>query len=81
MYANCSSLLISEMYLLRGLSFVEDLRFNVRSEHVQGCSCRGYGGGLGGYQPGVYLPFKALFLVLKERNTANSRQLIWRQGN
>ena len=32
-------------------------------EQVPGCMGRGLGGGLGGYQPGVYVPLKALFLV------------------
>ena len=35
----------------------------------QGCTCAGWlwegEGGLGDHQPGVYVPLKALFLVLK----------------
>ena len=50
------------MYLIKVLSFVWDLRFNVRA-----CACAGWlregEGGLGDYQPGVYVPLKALFLV------------------
>ena len=30
-------------------------------EQVPGCMGRGLGAGLGGYQPGVYVPLKALF--------------------
>ena len=52
------------MYLIRVLSFIGDVRFNVRGEHVAGCLGRGSRRGLGGYQPGVYVPLKALFLVL-----------------
>ena len=33
----------------------------VRGEHVW---VGGFGVGVGGYQPGVYVPLKALFLVL-----------------
>ena len=51
------------MYLIKVLSFVWDLRFNVRA-----CACAGWlregEGGLGDYQPGVYVPLKALFLVV-----------------
>ena len=32
-------------------------------EQVPGCMGRGLGAGLGGYQPGVYVPLNALFLV------------------
>ena len=50
------------MYLIKVLSFNWDLRFNVRA-----CACAGWlregEGGLGDYQPGVYVPLKALFLV------------------
>ena len=56
--------MVSKMYLIRVLFFVGDVMFNVRGEHVPGCLDTGYGGGLGGYQPGVYVPLKALFLVL-----------------
>ena len=31
------------MYLIRVLSFIEDLRFNVRREYVPGCMGRGRG--------------------------------------
>ena len=54
-------MLISKMFLIRVLSFIWDFRFNVRGEHVPG-GC-GREDGLGGYQPGVYVPLKALFLV------------------
>ena len=63
MYVKYFTLLISKMYLIRVLSFIGDVRFNVRGEHVPGCLGRGWGRGLGGYQPGVYVPLKALFLV------------------
>ena len=33
----CFTVLISKVYLIRVLSFIGDLRFNVRGEHVQGC--------------------------------------------
>ena len=57
-------MLISKVYLIRVMSFIEDLRFNVRGEHVPGRMDRGQGqGGLDGYQPGVYVPLKAFFLV------------------
>ena len=50
------------MYLIKVLSFVWDLRFNVRA-----CACAGWlregECGLGDYQTGVYVPHKALFLV------------------
>ena len=42
-------LLISKMYLIRLLSFIGDVRFNVRGEHVPGCLGRGWGRGLGGF--------------------------------
>ena len=32
----CFTVLISKVYLIRVLSFIGDLRFNVRGEHVQG---------------------------------------------
>ena len=35
------TLLISKMYLMRVLSFVGDVRFNIRGEHVPGCLGRG----------------------------------------
>ena len=55
--------MVSKMYLIRVLFFVGDVMFNVRGEHVPGCLGRGKGRGLGGYQPGVCVPLKALFLV------------------
>ena len=36
----CFTVLISKVYLIRVLSFIGDLRFNVRGEHVQGCMGR-----------------------------------------
>ena len=33
--------LVSKMYLIRVLSFIGDVRFNVRGEHVPGCSMSG----------------------------------------
>ena len=33
--------LISKMYLIRVLSFIGDVRFNVSGEHVPGCSMTG----------------------------------------
>ena len=56
-------LVVSKMYLIRVLFFVGDVMFNVRGEHVPGS----LGRGLGGYQPGVYVPLKALFLVFNNR--------------
>ena len=41
--------LVSKMYLIRVLSFIGDVRFNVRGEHVPGCLGRGWGSGLGGF--------------------------------
>ena len=41
--------LVSKMYLIRVLSFIGDVRFNVRGEHVPGCLGRGWGWGLGGF--------------------------------
>ena len=43
------TLLISKMYLIRVLSFIGDVRFNVRGEHVPGCLGRGWGRGLGSF--------------------------------
>ena len=39
----------SKMYLIRVLSFIGDVRFNVRGEHVPGCLGTGWGRGLGGF--------------------------------
>ena len=50
MYVKYFTLLISKMYLMRVLSFVGDVRFNVNGEHVPGCLGRGLQGrGLGGF--------------------------------
>ena len=46
MYEQYFTLLISKMYLIRVLSFIGDVRFNVRGEHVPGCLGRGGDGGL-----------------------------------
>ena len=40
-YAKSFTLLISKMYLIRVLSFIGNVRFNVRGEHVPGCLGRG----------------------------------------
>ena len=42
----CFTVLISKVYLIRVLSFIGDLRFNVRGEHVQGYIGRGREGAL-----------------------------------
>ena len=41
LYAKYFTLLISKMYLTRVLSFIGNVRFNVRGEHVPGCLGRG----------------------------------------
>ena len=41
--------LFLKMYLIRVLSFIGDVRFNVRDEHVPNCLGRGWGRGLGGF--------------------------------
>ena len=41
LYVKYFTLLISKMYLMRVLSFIGDVRFNVRGEHVPGCLGRG----------------------------------------
>ena len=46
MYVKYFTLLISKMYLIRVLSFIGDVRFNVRGEHVLSCLGRGGEGGL-----------------------------------
>ena len=51
-----------KMYLLRVLSLIQELRFNV-SVSVSMSGAVGLGVGVGSYQPGVYVPLKALFLV------------------
>ena len=53
------------MYLLRVLSLIQELRFNVSvSVSMSGSGAVGLGVGVGSYQPGVYVPLKALFLVI-----------------
>ena len=53
-----------KMYLLRVLSLIQELRFNVSvSVSMSGSLAVGLGVGVGSYQPGVYVPLKALFLV------------------
>ena len=53
-----------KMYLLRVLSLIQELRFNVSvSVNMSGSGVVGLGVGVGSYQPGVYVPLKALFLV------------------
>ena len=42
--------------------FIRELRFNV-SVNMSGSGAVGLGVGVGSYQPGVYVPLKALFLV------------------
>ena len=49
-----------KMYLLRVLSLIQELRFNV-SVSMSGSGAMGLG--VGSYQPGVYVPLKAFFLV------------------
>ena len=54
-----------KMYLLRVLSLIQKLRYNVSvSASMSGSGAVGLGVGVGSYQPGVYVPLKALFLVL-----------------
>ena len=54
-----------KMYLLKVLSLIQELRFNVSvSVSMSGSGAVGLGVGVGSYQPGVYVPLKALFLVL-----------------
>ena len=51
-------------YLLRVLSLIQELRFNVSvSVSMSGSGAVDVGVGVGSYQPGVYVPLKALFLV------------------
>ena len=55
--------------LLRVLSLIQELRFNVSvSVSMSGSWAVGLGVGVGSYQPGVYVPLKALFLVCKPQN-------------
>ena len=49
-----------KVYLLRVLSLIQELRFNV-SVSMSGSGAVGSGVGVGSYQPGVYVPLKALF--------------------
>ena len=52
------------MFLIRVLSFIGDLRFNVGGEQsLQGGWGERVGRWIGGYQPGVYVPLKALFIA------------------
>ena len=56
-----------KMYLLRVLSLIQELRFNVSvSVSMSGSGAVGLWVGVGvvSYQPGVYVPLKALFLVV-----------------
>ena len=54
-----------KMYLLRVLSLIQELRFNVSvSVSMSGSGAVDLGVGVGSYQPGVYVPLKALFLVV-----------------
>ena len=46
------------------LSLIWELRFNVSGVSMSGLGAMGFGVGVGGYQPGVYVPLKALFLVI-----------------
>ena len=41
LYAKCFTVLISKVYLIWVLSFIGDLRFNVRGEQEPGCMGRG----------------------------------------
>ena len=53
-----------KMYLLRVLSLIQELRFNVSvSVSMSGSGAMDLGVGKGSYQLGVYVPLKALFLV------------------
>ena len=53
-----------KMYLLRVLSLIQELRFNVSvSVSMSGSGVVDLGVGVGSYQPGVYVPLKVLFLV------------------
>ena len=55
-----------KMYLWRVLSLIQELRFSVSvSVSMSGSGAVDLGVGVGSYQPGVYVPLKALFLVLK----------------
>ena len=46
------------------LSLIQEFRFNV-SVNMSGSGAMGLGVGVGSYQPGVYMPLKALFLAFK----------------
>ena len=55
------------MFLLRVLSLIQELRLNVSvSVSMSGSGAVVLGVGVGSYQPGVYVPLKALFLVLNK---------------
>ena len=62
------------MYLLSVLSLIQELRFNVS---VSMSGVVGLGLGVGSYQPGVYVPLKALFLVLKPKRDNYDRNCIF----
>ena len=57
---------ILKIYLLRVLFLIRELRFNL-SVNMFGSRAVGLGVGVGSYQPGVYVPLKALFLVCSDR--------------
>ena len=48
---------------MRVVFFIRELKFNV-SVNMSGPGTVGLGVGVGSNQPGVYMPLKALFLVL-----------------
>ena len=64
------------MYLLSVLSLIQELRFNV-SVSVSMSGVVGLGLGVGSYQPGVYVPLKALFLVLKPKRDNYDKNCIF----
>ena len=62
-----------KMYLLKVLSLIQELRINVSvSVSMSGSGAVGLGVGVGSYQPGVYVPLKALFLVLASLKRDNT---------
>ena len=60
-----------KMYLLRVLSLIQELRLNV-SVSVSMSWSGVVDLGVGSYQPGVYVPLKALFLVTVSRSHHNT---------
>ena len=63
-----------KMYLLRVLSLIQESRFNVSvSVSMSGSGAVDLGVGVGSYQPGVYVPLKALFLVCTKINVLRIR--------